>query len=174
MKKITFLTTLLLIVLFINSSASPQGANNQVGALDVKCSKVVITKLRNGAIQAMFALDIKNTSSEQLRLALIKPASMQLEDGTSFTDSGLTVTGLKAYKNKQECERYSDELNIISPNQKITVSFSMWTNVERLSGSVATGRRGRLSTNLFVMNQGTGKTWINTLSLDEIPVERRI
>jgi hypothetical protein len=151
-------------------------AANKVGALKVTASPLTITNYpgykSDTWIKAQLGLSIENTGTVPLRLSLLRPISVQVDEGASFdlhTFSGLADCRNRAVDN---CERMAEEFEVVAPQQKISVNAVFQTNLgERPLGQVVSSR---LSGTLFVRNQETGKAWPANISVENIPVTVRL
>lgn len=131
---------------------------------------------RKGDVKATMGFEIENVTERPVRLALMIAPSLQLDDGTTMRlKSGAAgITGLSYCRSTTlaGCQRVADDFIVLRPKQRLSANleFQAYTG-DRPLGRVTSARFGA---QLFVHDLGDGNTWIESVSLEDIPVIRGV
>ncbi|HEY0685219.1 MAG TPA: hypothetical protein VGD45_22970 [Steroidobacter sp.] len=173
MPKVTTPLALLLISICAGVAADNTATNN-AGALKLTVSTAVITNYpgypTDTWLLATLGLNIENTGTTPVRIALLRDLSLQMEDGDGATFKLGQLNGLADCRHRKvaECDRESDDFEVLARGQKTTVNVVLQANLGRRPlGRV---KSARVSGSLFIKNQETGQSWPLPVSVTGIPV----
>jgi len=172
MQKFVLLFLSLLIFSFSTVAIAKEKnpATKMVGDLEITVDNVSMFDDPNcghNYYQCSFGLKIHNKSKCRMQVALMRPISLQLHEGSEFRIRDVSGLANCINRSLKECEGMSGDFEVIDPDQSIIVNFNTW---EKNKNEVSSCRVCRISGSLFVHNQETGKSYVRNISLDDIDI----
>jgi hypothetical protein len=156
--------------------AFAEPAQRVSGQFNYGAGKVALSPIyahaRKGDVKATMGFEIENVTERPVRLALMLAPSLQLDDGTTLRlrRGVASVTGLSYCMRRTlaDCQRGADSFIVLRPKQRVRANLEF----EAYTGHRPLGRvtSARLGGQLFVLDLGDGNAWIESVSLEDIPV----
>lgn len=148
---------------------------NDTGQFEYRFSAVDVTPVPgskpNSAIQATVGFEIRNTGSNPVRVAMI-PAwpTLQTEGGMHFVLSRRGASGLPMIPSRHEeaCDDAAQRLSIVRPQTTLAASLVFETNLH--GRDLTPAKLGRISGQLYVKSEATGKCWIEPFTAANVSV----
>ena len=149
-----------------------QEASNTGGQFVYKARPVILLPhpAGGGWYQAVVPFEVINNGDRPLHIALFGKPTLQLDDGTIFSDR-MTVSGVSLcqYARLDHCASESKSYVIAVPKQRIIGSIMTETGIApRTLGRVV---EARLSGQLYVRDPDSQRQWIDVFAIDVIPVK---
>lgn len=158
--------------------AFSESAHRTSGQFNYGAGRISLSPLyahaRKGDVKATMGFEIENVTERPVRLALMMAPSLQLDDGTTMRlkkgIAGIAGMSYCSSTSLARCKRIADDFIVLRPQQRLSTNlvFEAYTG-DRSIGRVTSARFGG---QLFVHDLGDGKTWIESVSLQDIPVIR--
>ena len=115
-----------------------------------------------------FRLDITNTGTDKVRIALMGKINLQMKNGTRFNVDDVSGLTRCSSDNVKICQGMADDFEVIDPKQTLSVICG---TQHRHKQSFNLANYGSISGILFVQNQTTHKSFKRTVSLTDISIE---